>query len=162
MMAVTALIVSALLAACGLRCTSPSSETFTVYQDAPKMSPLDLGAPGNSPGDVYYFSAPLHSSPGGPVIGEVFGSKTLVKPTTANPNLEQRATLLIFDFGNRQDQIVVMGVLDYPPTAGEFNAGQPVVRAILGGTGKYMGARGQLASTRNADGSYTQVFELLK
>jgi hypothetical protein len=78
MMAVTALIVSALLAACGLRCTSPSSETFTVYQDAPKMSPLDLGAPGNSPGDVYYFSAPLHSSPGGPVIGEVFGSKTLV------------------------------------------------------------------------------------
>jgi hypothetical protein len=162
MMAVTALIVSALLAACGLRCTSPSSETFTVYQDAPKMSPLDLGAPGNSPGDVYYFSAPLHSSPGGPVIGEVFGSKTLVKPTTANPNLEQRATLLIFDFGNRQDQIVVMGVLDYPPTAGEFNAGQPGVRAILGGTGKYMGARGQLISNRNADGSYKQVFTLLK
>jgi hypothetical protein len=162
MMAVTALIVSALLAACGVRCTSPSSETFTVYQDAPKMSPLDLGAPGNSPGDVYYFSAPLHSSPGGPVIGEVFGSKTLVKPTTANPNLEQRATLLIFDFGNRQDQIVVMGVLDYPPTAGEFNAGQPVVRAILGGTGKYMGARGQLISSRNADGSYKQVFTLLK
>jgi hypothetical protein len=162
MMAVTALIVSALLAACGLRCTSPSSETFTVYQDAPKMSPLDLGAPGNSPGDAYYFSAPLHSSPGGPVIGEVFGSKTLVKPTTANPNLEQRATLLIFDFGNRQDQIVVMGVLDYPPTAGEFNAGQPGVRAILGGTGKYMGARGQLISNRNADGSYKQVFTLLK
>ena len=161
-MAVTALIVSALLAACGLRCTSPSSETFTVYQDAPKMSPLDLGAPGNSPGDVYYFSAPLHFSPGGPVIGEVFGSKTLVKPTTANPNLEQRATLLIFDFGNRQDQIVVMGVLDYPPTAGEFNAGEPGVRAILGGTGKYMGARGQLISNRNADGSYKQGFTLLK
>lgn len=40
--------------------------------------------------------------------------------------------------------------------------GQPVVRAILGGTGKYMGARGQLASTRNGDGSYTQVFTLLK
>jgi hypothetical protein len=76
--------------------------------------------------------------------------------------LEQRATLLIFDFGNRQDQIVVMGVLDYPPTAGEFNAGQPGVRAILGGTGKYMGARGQLISNRNADGSYKQVFTLLK
>jgi hypothetical protein len=56
----------------------------------------------------------------------------------------------------------VMGALDYPPTAGEFDAGQPVVRAILGGTGKYMGARGQLTSTRNPDGSYTQVFTLLK
>src|SRR5437773_8941791 len=163
MMAVTALIVSALLAACGLRCTSPSSETFTVYQDAPKMSPLDLGAPGNSPGDMYYFSAPLHSSPGGPVIGEVFGSKTLIKTASDdNPNLEQRATLLIFDFGHRQDQIVVMGVRDYPANAAEFDAGPPHVRAILGGTGKYMGARGQLISNRNANGSYKQVFTLLK
>jgi len=57
---------------------------------------------------------------------------------------------------------VALGARDYPPTAGEFDPGQPVVRAILGGTGKYMGARGQLASTRNADGSYTQVFTLLK
>jgi hypothetical protein len=57
---------------------------------------------------------------------------------------------------------VAVGATDYPPTAGEFDAGRPVVRAILGGTGKYMGARGQLASTRNADGSYTQVFTLLK
>jgi hypothetical protein len=51
--------------------------------------------------------------------------------------LEQRATLLIFTFGdNRDDQIVVMGVPDYPSNAAEFNAGQPVVGAILGGTGK--------------------------
>jgi hypothetical protein len=82
--------------------------------------------------------------------------------TDTNPNLEKRATLLFFTFGDRQDQIIVLGVLDYSPTAAEFDARQPVVRAILGGTGKYMGARGQLASTRNADGSYTQVFTLLK
>ena len=95
------------------------------------------------------------------MIGEVFGSKTLIKPATnAKPNLEQRATLLIFTFGNREDQIVVMGVPDYPGNAAEFNADQPVVRAILGGTGKYMGARGQLTSTRKKDGSYTQVFTL--
>lgn len=97
------------------------------------------------------------------MIGEVFGSKTLIKPATdAKPNLEQRATLLIFTFSNREDQIVVMGVPDYPGNAAEFNAGQPVVRAILGGTGKYMGVRGQLTSTRNADGSYTQVFTLVR
>jgi len=41
-------------------------------------------------------------------------------------------------------------------------AGQAHVRAILGGTGKFMGARGQLISTRNTDGSYKQVFTLLK
>jgi hypothetical protein len=74
MIALAALIASTLMAGCGLRSPNPSTETLNVYQDAPAMNPLDLGPPGNSPGDAYYFSAPLHSS-----IGEVFGSKTLIK-----------------------------------------------------------------------------------
>jgi len=158
-----ALIASTLLAGCGLRCRSPSTETFTVYEDAPKMSLLDLGAPGNSLGDVYHFSAALHSKPGGPATGELIGSKTLVKVATeANPSLERRATLMFFTFADRKDQIIAFGVADYSPSAPEFEAGQPAVRAILGGTGKYMGARGEVTSTRNADSSYTQVFTLLK
>jgi hypothetical protein len=158
-----ALLTSIMMAACGQHSTTPSTETFTVYEDAPKMSLLDLGTPGNSLGDVYHFSAPLHSERGGPVTGEVIGSKTLVKvPTEANPNLERRATLMFFTFDDRKDQIIAFGVADYSPNVPEFEAGQPVVRAILGGTGKYMGARGQLTSTRNADGSYTQAFTFLK
>src|SRR5438270_13652894 len=163
MKALAALLASILIAALGLRSTNPPTETLAVYQDVPKMKLLDLGEPGNSPGDVYHFFAPLHSSPGGPVIGEVFGSKTLVKlATDANPNLERRATLLSFTFSDRQDQIIALGVADYSPAAGEFNADKPRARAILGGTGKYMGVRGQLSSMRNADGSYRQVFTLLK
>ena len=66
------------------------------------------------------------------MIGEVFGSKTLIKMATdANPNLETRATVLFFTFADHQDQIVALGAFDYPATAGEFEAGQPVVRAIL-------------------------------
>ena len=96
LMANAALLASTLLTACGLRCTSPSTETFTVYEDRPMLKLLDLGTPGNSPGDVYHFFAPLHSTPGGPVTGEVFGSKTLIKMATdANPNLETRATVLL-------------------------------------------------------------------
>jgi len=158
-----ALFASVLVTACGAHSSNQSTENFTVYEDAPKMSLLDLGAPGNSLGDVYHFSAPLHSERGGPVTGEVIGSKTLVKVATdANPNLERRATLLFFTFADRKDQIIAFGVADYTPSAPEFDAGQPAVRAILGGTGKYMGVRGQVISTRNADGSYTQVFTLLK
>ena len=158
-----ALFASVLITACGAHSSNQSTENFTVYEDAPKMSLLDLGAPGNSLGDVYHFSAPLHSERGGPVTGEVIGSKTLVKVATdANPNLERRATLLFFTFADRKDQIIAFGVADYTPSAPEFDAGQPAVRAILGGTGKYMGVRGQVISTRNADGSYTQVFTLLK
>ena len=163
MKALAALLASILIAACGLRSTNPSTETLTVYQDAPKMKLLDLGEPGNSPGDVYHFSAPLRSSAGGQITGEVFGSKTLIKlATDADPDVEKRGTLLFFTFGAGQDQIVVFGISNYSPTAGEFAAVQPVVRPVLGGTGKYMGARGQIISTRNADDSYTQVFTLLK
>jgi hypothetical protein len=127
------------------------------------MSLLDLGAPGNSLGDVYHFSAPLRSERGGPVTGELIGSKTLVKmPSDAGPNLERRATLMFFTFADSKDQIVAFGAADYSPSAPEFEAGRSAVRPVLGGTGKYIGARGQVTSTRNSDGSYTQVFTLLK
>ena len=127
------------------------------------MSLLDLRAPGKSLGDVYHFSAPLHSQRGGPVTGEVIGSKTLVKMAAdGNANLERRATLLFFTFAEGKDQIIAFGAADYSPSTAEFDAGKSVVRPVLGGTGKYIGARGQVTSTRNTDGSYTQVFALLK
>src|SRR3954451_15772995 len=158
-----ALFASVLITACGAHSSNQSSENFTVYEDTPKMSLLDLGAPGNSLGDVYHFSAPLHSERGGPVTGEVIGSKTLVKmPTDGNANLERRATLLFFTFANGKDQIIAFGAADYSPSTPEFDGGKSVVRPVLGGTGKYIGARGQVTSTRNTDGSYTQVFALLK
>lgn len=163
MTALAASIASSLMAACGLHCTNPSTETLTVYEDAPKMSLLDLGAPGSSLGDVYHFSAQLRSKPGGPVTGELMGSKTLIKlASDAEPNLERRATLMFFTFADPNDQIIVFGVANYSPNTPEFEAAKPALRAILGGTGKYMGARGQLTTTRNADGTYTQVFTLMK
>ena len=76
MTGLAALFASVLITACGAHSTNQSTETFTVYEDAPKMSLLDLGAPGNSLGDAYHFFAPLHSERGGPVTGEVIGSKT--------------------------------------------------------------------------------------
>ena len=163
MLAAAALSATALMTACGAHFTNPATETFTAYEDAPKMSFLDLGAPGNSLGDVYHFSAALHSRRGGPVTGEVIGTKTLVKlPTDANPNQERRATLMFFSFAEAKDQIIAFGAADYSPSTPEFDADKPVVRPVLGGTVKYMGARGQVTSTRSSDGSYTQVFTLLK
>ena len=46
MMALAALLASTLMAACGLHCTNPSTETLTVYEDAPTLKLLDLGPPG--------------------------------------------------------------------------------------------------------------------
>ena len=38
----------------------------------------------------------------------------------------------------------------------------PLIQAITGGTGKYMGVRGQVTTTRIADESYEHKFELLQ
>jgi hypothetical protein len=154
----------ALIVGASAACESGSTtSSLTVYENAPTLNPVDVGKQGNSPGDAQYFFADLRDRPGGDVTGKVYGTKTVVKPTdTSNPETEQRATMIFFVIGNEQDQIVVAGVPDYPSNAPEFAADKPVVRAVIGGTGKYNGAGGQLTSTRNADGSYKQEFSLTK
>jgi hypothetical protein len=119
----------AVIAAAGILSVSgcahdDAKSSMTVYEDAPTLNPVDVGKPGNSPGDGYYFFANLRDQAGGPVTGHVYGSKTLVKPEDASkPGTEQRATMLFFVFDKSQDQIVVAGVPDYPPNAPEFAAG---------------------------------------
>jgi hypothetical protein len=153
-------LVVGLSAGCG---GGSSKLSLTVYEDPPTLNRVDLPPPGPSPGDTYYFFATFRDQPGGAVTGELYGTKTVVKPAApATPNVEQRATTLYFVFGNNQDQIVAAGVPDYPPNASEFQPNRPVLRAILGGTGKYDGVGGELTSTRNADGSYKQEFALTK
>ncbi|MDT5281116.1 MAG: hypothetical protein QOJ20_2311 [Mycobacterium sp.] len=148
-----ALIVGASAACASVDTTS----SLTVYEDAPTLNPVDVGEHGNSPGDAHYFFADLRGRPDGDVTGKVYGTKTVVKPPdTSNPDTEQRATLMFFVFGNAADQIVVAGVPDYPSNDPVFAADHPVVRAVIGGTGKYNGAGGQLTSTRNADGTYSR------
>lgn len=153
-----------LMVAMSAACSDESDKTsLTVYEDAPTLNPVDAAPPGDSPGDAYYFFAPLRDQPGGAATGQVYGTKTMVKPPApSNPNVEQRATMLFFVFANSQDQIVAAGVPDYPPNASQFQANQPVLRAVVGGTGKYNGVGGQLTSTRNSDGSYKQEFSLIK
>ena len=65
-------------------------------------------------------------------------------------------TCHVFTFKNKTDQIVAGGVDESPLTMNET-----AVRAILGSTGKYFGASGQLVTTLKADGNYTGNFTIL-
>jgi hypothetical protein len=141
----------------------PKTEQLSIHQDVPVILPLDVGPGGSSVGDSFYFHADLRSESGGPVVGEVFGTKVAVKTAIVeNPLIEQRITNLVFTFNERRDQILVAGVADYPVAGAEFGADQPVVRAIVGGTGAFIGASGELTSTRHPAGGYSQAFSLLK
>ena len=47
------------------------------------------------------------------------------------------------------------------PNLGTLETNQTAVRAIVGGTGRYLGVRGQDAATRNPDGSCTHVLTIV-
>jgi hypothetical protein len=57
--------------------------------------------------------------------------------------------------------IVVSGASVYPEQSVEMAINNPQVRAVIGGTGDFIGARGQVTTVRNEDGSYEHSFEIL-
>jgi hypothetical protein len=139
MTALPVLLASILLTACGLRSTNSSSETLTVYEDAPTLTHLDLGPPGNSPGRRVSFFRSHYALVRAVRSRARYLAQKRWSSSRPAPNFEKRATLLFFTFGEHQDQIIALGVHDYSPTAAEFNAGKSVVGTILGGTGKIHG-----------------------
>ena len=73
---------------------------------------------------------------------------------------QDRLGQLSFDLGNG-NSLVVAGEAIYPGEDAEMTANAEQLRAVVGGTGNFMGARGQVATTRNDDGSYRHEFTLL-
>jgi hypothetical protein len=101
-------------------------------------------------------------SENGKPVGTITGVKVAVRSGAdaaglAAKNELTRMSLLQFSFSG-DDSILVEGLtLD---KAGGMVPNDREVRAIAGGTGKYKFARGQVISTRHADGTYTHVIEM--
>ncbi len=177
----TAILMASAGMAESILTTSNTSEQFTVYhENNTKRTYIDNPPVGPSVGDVYLFNATLHTgSETGPIIGEMFGIQTVVryepsKIITGYENLtgttsqEERLLNECFSFLNKtdidkRDQIIVGSVWDnsnaQSPT---MDINETVVKAILGGTGKYLGVRGEVVATHNADGGFTFDFTILR
>ncbi len=56
---------------------------------------------------------------------------------------------------------MVAGEVIYPGEDVEMTQNAEQLRAVVGGTGEFMGARGQVETTHNDDGSYRHEFTLL-
>jgi hypothetical protein len=139
---------------------------LTIYTDPiadRTIKRIDMPPTGNSLGDAFYFNGPLRSenATSGPIIGELYGITTVVKMSPSASEPEQRMSKLFYTFNNSTDRIVVESITDYLPKLSTLKTNQTVVRAIVGGTGKYLGVRGQDAGTRNPDGSYTHVLTIV-
>jgi len=132
------------------------STTLVLLNDVPKSSTIpDLG-PGVATVSVH--DAVLRSSKGKPV-GTFHVVITLVNET-AGVDIEKRMRNVVFYLGD--GQIVASGIGLYPKSEPYLLVSVPHRIAIVGGTGKYLGARGEVTTTRNANGTYRHVLTLLK
>ncbi|MEI6506624.1 MAG: hypothetical protein WCO90_12220, partial [Planctomycetota bacterium] len=136
--------------------TPAGATTLVLFNDVPKSSTTpDLG-PGVATVSVH--NAVLRSSKGKPV-GTIHVVKTSVLES-AGVEIEKRMRNVVFYLGD--GQIVASGMGLYPKTEQYFATSVPQRIAIVGGTGKYLGARGEVTTTRSADGTYRHVLTLLK
>jgi len=147
-----AVAASGLAAAQAQAATTPEAFTLTVGQ--PSVSTVDLGQPGKSPGDLYAIIAPAFDGSGAEV-GRLVATQTSIR-------LERRAETVqaIGTFELRDGTIVIGGLSQYPRSGVGNVAGEPFVRPVIGGTGRYAGVGGTVTTTRGPDGRYQQRFAL--
>ena len=132
--------------------------TFRLHQDKPFLSQLDLGAAGTTLGDMLAFEAAVSGDNG--IKGTMQGLLVTIGIAEGDDQFEDRTGQIYFDFG-KGDSLVVAGYSTYKGNSQEMEASAPQLRAVIGGTGDYIGSTGQITTTRNADGSYDHVVELL-
>jgi hypothetical protein len=83
---------------------------------------------------------------------------TLAENVTSG--LEVRGSNLTFVFGDEANQLVVGGISLYPPAGATLAPGQRTVRPVIGGSGIYAGARGQVVSVNMGPTGWTHTFRI--
>ena len=155
----TCLVAPAFLAAAATvaGCGSSGPDDFTLVQKKPEIVQVDSGARGLSKGDQTHFEAQVDQDgkKAGIVVGEL-AVRGLPNKSGRPQYLQLNRSELIFQLEG--GDILAVGLSGYPRAGWKLKAEEPAKRAIIGGTGKYAGVRGELVTTRNTDGTYEQQF----
>jgi hypothetical protein len=131
-----------LLAATGVAgCAANGPRTLVTVADARvhKAQYIDVGDPGDSPGDLFVFDQPLLDEQG----NEIGNNSGVCIRTRVGHSLQCQWTLSL-DEGTIQ------------VSGREFDRGISGI-TIVGGTGAYSGIRGHMDSRNNEDGTFTQT-----
>ncbi|MBM3689726.1 MAG: hypothetical protein FJW80_08750 [Actinobacteria bacterium] len=95
----------------------------------------------------------------GKKVGRLVGQQELFDVKVEGDDIETRLRTIIFDL--KGGQIIAEGVSNYPSKSGKFRPGKAFTIAITGGTGAYVGVRGELVSILKSDGTYRQKFRFV-
>jgi hypothetical protein len=140
--------------------SSPEPMTIVLNQAAPVLVHDEGNNAQSARGDVTYFESNL-TKDGNP-FGTLSGIIETHDVVSDGTNLETRLRNLVFELPD--GQIIAKGASTYVtgPDFVPLNPGNQVVIAIIGGTGAYLGASGELVTTRNEDNTYLQVLRLIR
>jgi hypothetical protein len=136
-----------------------ANQTFSILQELPAITHVDIGAPGSSHGDVMAFEAPFTAEDG--TTGEMHGVIITVSiPIEGSDPFLDRIAQIVVNFGDT-NTLVIAGTASYPTEQAEMAPDSPHIRAVIGGTGRFIGARGQMVTTRRDAGHYEHTFTLV-
>ena len=130
--------------------------TLVLNQGVPKIDVLTTMV-GQDIESIVIFSAPL-TTKAGKSAGNVAGFLTDLEIGATNSEIRFRNISFMLKGG----QIIANGTGEYESTDRELPVQRPSTIAIIGGTGKYIGASGEVITRKNADGTFRHVFRLLK
>lgn len=133
------------------------STTLILLNDIPTSTTIP-GPNDSQVGTVSIHEAIVRTSKG-KAIGTFNATVTTIDLSPGEAT-ETRMRNVVFSFSD--GQIVASGIGLYPTTEKYLTPQVPARIAIVGGTGKYLGARGEVTTTRGVDGIYRHVLTLLK
>lgn len=116
---------------------------------------------GSGLGTVRTYYVPITVVGKTPQTGYMSGTLTTIATGQPN-NQELRAANLMFVVGSEPNQIIVGGLSLYPADGATLAVTQSTIRPIIGGSGTFRGARGQVESTNLGDQGWRHVFRIIR
>jgi hypothetical protein len=139
--------------------TAHAEQRFSILQDLPVITHIDMGDAGHSHGDIMAFEAPFSLEDGtkGTMNGIIM---TVDIPLPNSGDFYDRIAQIMINFGHA-DSLVVAGSAVYESGDTEMRANHMQHRAVVGGTGRFIGARGEMITVRRDAGHYEHHITLI-
>ena len=142
-------------------CVHSDSNDFTLIEKHAVITKVDIGEKGLSKGDQVHIEANVTRN--GKDFGVVYGEQSVqALPSDFGRSADHQVSHSRMIFKLKDGYIIVLGILDSPPSEWRLKPNNSSASVIVGGTGKYEGARGELITKYRSDSIIEYHFSFAK